>query len=485
MFPISLRAVLAASMAAALVLAAGCKENSRNVPGVDARRHVLLLTVDTLRADYVSRHDLPEATMPFVDSLLASGVKFTHAVTPIPRTSPAFASLLTGSYPHTHQVRTLFGTLSSEVTPLAELLKRKGFATVAVVSNAVLGAGRGLNRGFDVYDSVPFVGRGAVQTTNRVIHHLQSKTAEDAIFLWVVYIDPHVPYFPPTDLAKKFDPGYSGRYALHFGRRGLGESAYPADLGKAKAVFRNDLPERVNAHVRRLYAADVRHTDDQISRLLGWLRQRFGDDWTIVFAADHGESLGEHDFYYDHGDYVYDATLRVPLGVVLGENDPLRRREVVDPPVSLVDVMPTMMDLLGIPIAKPMERQIEGRSLLPFLRGETLSTKPLFAECGHSYYPDDVRGRVRFDVAGRFRAAISEDWKLIWTPGQSPDLEYQLYDLDRDPHETRNLYAEDHPRVAELKKNLEQWMRRGLPERDSAEPSESDRETLRALGYLE
>ncbi len=360
MSPISPRAALAAGVAAALVLVGGCHRTPGGESAAKTRRHVLLLTVDTLRADYVGRKDLPEATTPFVDSLLASGVRFTHAVTPIPRTSPAFASLLTGSYPHTHQLRGLFGTLGPNVTTLAQVLKRRGFATVAVVSNAVLGEGRGLNRGFDVYDSVKFVETDAVQTTNRVIRRLRSKTAQDSIFLWVLYIDPHVPYFPPRDLAERFDPSYTGRYKLHFGRRGLGESAYPADLGKVKAVFQNDLPEPVNAHVRRLYAADVRHADDQISRLLGWLRKRFGDDWTIVFAADHGESLGEHDFYYDHGDYVYNATLRVPLGIVLGENDPLRRHAVVDSWVSLVDVVPTMMDLLGIPVSKPMAEADRG-----------------------------------------------------------------------------------------------------------------------------
>ena len=145
-----------------------------------------------------------------------------------------------------------------------------------------------------------------------------------------------------------------------------------------------------------------------------------------------------------------------------------------------------MMDLLGIPVSKPMARQTEGRSLLPYLRGETPPAVPLFAECGHAYYPDQVRGRVRFDVAGRFRAVISKDWKLIWTPGQSPDLEYQLYDLGSDPQETKNLYAADDSQVAELKKSLERWMRRGRAgQGGSAELSDSDREALHALGYLE
>ena len=329
--------------------------------GTSSRRHVLLLTVDTLRADYVGRNDLPEPTTPFIDSLLASGVTYSRARSD---SDPAY---LAGLCEPPHRELSAHPPGSDVVRhvelgrdPSCRAHEQKGFATFAVVSNAVLGPGRGLDRGFDVYDSVAFVETDAKQTTNRVIRQLQSKSAKDSIFLWVLYIDPHVPYFPPKELAKKFDPSYTGRYKLHFGRRGLGESAYPADLGKVKAVFQNDLPEPVNAHVRRLYAADVRHADDQISRLLGWLRKRFGDDWTIVFAADHGESLGEHDFYYDHGDYVYNATLRVPLGIVLGKNDPLRRHAVVDSWVSLVDVVPTMMDLLGIPVSKPMAEADRG-----------------------------------------------------------------------------------------------------------------------------
>lgn len=456
------------------------------IPLVDyERRHVALLTVDTLRADHVRRDGGAPRTMPFVDSLLASGFRFTRAITPLPRTSPALASLMTGSHPHTHGVRHLFGTLGSDVSSLAELLRSEGYSTIAVVSNAVLGRERELDRGFDVYDTSGMVEHDAVRTTDRVIQHLESKTSADRIFLWVLYIDPHVPYFPPRELARSFDPTYRGRYRWHFGSRGVGETAYPADLGKARAVFRNDLPEPVNRHVRQLYAADVRHADNEIARLVNWLRERFGRDWLIVFTSDHGESLGEHDFHYDHGDYVYNATLHVPLGIVFGEDDPLRGEGEIDSWVSLIDVMPTLMELLGIEATAAVEKQIEGRSLVPHLRGESLPDRPLFAESGKAYFPEEVKRRVQFDVAGRFRTVVLGDWKLIWTPGLPAEEAYELYDLARDPGETRNVYSADHPQVPALQAHLKTWRARARAPAGLASPSEADREALCALGYLE
>jgi arylsulfatase A-like enzyme len=460
------------------VLASSCSPGSGKT-----RPHVLLLTVDTLRYDHVSGASHGQPTMPFVDSLLESGFRFSRASTPIPRTTPALASLMTGSYPRTHQLRELFGTLGEGVTPLAEILRSNGYDTHAVISNATVSAGRGLDRGFAVYDHSGLTEQGAVQTTDRLIQSLKARNSTEPVFAWVLYIDPHVPYFPPRELAQSFDPHYTGRYRWNFGGRGLADQAYPKDLGKAKAVFRNDLPERVNDHIRRLYAADIRHTDDQIRRLVSWLRENIGGEWLIVFTSDHGESLGEHDFFYDHGDYVYDATLRVPLGIVLDETHSAHGAGVIDAQVSLIDVMPTVLALLGV---EAPSDPIEGRSLVPYLRGDSLPERPVFAESGTSYYPEHVKRRVRFDLSGRFRAASLGDWKLIWTPGRPQADAFELYDLAADPGETENLYAPDHPQVATLKRQLHEWMARGgSAGAEGAALSKLDRRALCSLGYIE
>jgi arylsulfatase A-like enzyme len=479
-------AAVVAIVVMTIILLVGCggKRDRRSME----YKHVLLLTVDTQRPDYLGLggYDLP--TSPAIDSLMAQGTYFTRALTPIPRTTQALGSLLTGCYPHTTGLRTLFDSLSTDVWSLAQVAQLRGYHTVAVVSNHVLPPERGLNRGFGVYD---FAGdwRIATETTNAAIDHLRSYTPNDPLFVWVHYIDPHVPYYPPRELAREFDPEYTGRYEYHFGdtQGGTGNNAYPSDLGKKRAVFQNDLPDEVNEHIRKLYAADVRFTDDAIAVLLRWLRDNLGNDWLIVYAADHGESLGEHDFYFDHGDYVYNASLRVPLGFVFPVGDSPygeKRGRQVDDWVSLVDVTPTLLEILGLEMPAALPYSVEGRSLAPLLRGEVLASVPYFAECGYAFFPEMVKRRVDFDVWGRFRCVVHDDWKLIWTPGQTEEFRYELYNMVDDPHEINDLAAGNPDVTNQLVSLLRRWtVRSAGPE--MRRPSPKDLKLLRSLGYIE
>jgi arylsulfatase A-like enzyme len=463
----------------------GCGERpGEERTGPRPPRHVLLLTIDALRSDYLSANGYDRPTTPFIDSLLADGVQFPNAWVTVPRTTPSLASLLAGAYPHTTGVRTLYDRLAPEAVTLPQFFKANGFATVAVISNHVMTAERGLNRGFDVYDTADD-SRDAAMTNEAVFRHIAGRRREDPLFLRVHYIDPHVPYLPPPELAGRFDPGYEGRYRLSFGtvKGGVGDRAYPEDLPKARAVFGNPLPEEVNAHIRRLYAADIRATDDAAGQLVERLHARLGDDWLIVLTADHGESLGEHGFYYDHGDYLYEPALRVPLAFIFPPGDPRARGRTVGDRVSLVDVMPTLVELFGLGVLPEAVRQVEGRSLVPFLEGGQMAPRAVFAECGMSFYPELIRRRVRFDVEGRFRAVALGAWKLIWTPGQSPGQEYELYDLAGDPGETRNLHAPGHGQGERLKALLRTWWRPAAHPR--APMSEEDARRLRSLGYLD
>ncbi len=466
---------IACSLLAVIVTA--CGEVAKIRADREPSPHVLLLTVDTLRPDYLS-------STPTLDRLIAQGVYFERAVTPIPRTSQALASMMTGTYPHTTGVRRLFDSLRHDVVPLAVLAHEAGYRTLAVVSNHVLAPQGGLGRGFEVYDAAGD-SRDAAATSAAAMQLLSGVTSDPRIFAWVHYVDPHVPYFPPQGHARQFDPGYQGRYALNFGQviGGLGDAAYPEDLPKREAVFHNALPEEVNAHVRRLYAADIRSTDDAIGTLLRWIRGRFADDWLILFAADHGESLGEHDFYFDHGDYVYQATLRVPLAVVLPSSDPWARSGRYSGDVSLLDVMPTLAELMGLTVPSTLPYEIEGRSLVPALLGETLPDRPTFAESGMAYFPHDVKGRSRFDIAGRFRSVTDGRYKLIWTPGSEQRHSYELFDLEADPDETHGLQIEAHREFARLKGLLHRWLR--VPTQQPQGPSEDDLAVLRSLGYVE
>jgi arylsulfatase A-like enzyme len=208
----------------------------------------------------------------------------------------------------------------------------------------------------------------------------------------------------------------------------------------------------------------------------------------IVVTADHGESLGEHEFFYDHGDYVYTPGLRVPLFFALlpeGRPGGLSAGVTVEDWVSLVDVAPTVIELAGLTPTPGVARQLEGRSLAPILRGNRLSPRPVFAESGQSYFPDLVRRRVRFDIAGRFRTVVDGKWKLIWTPGESSETpgDFELYDLSVDLLESHDRYAAEPDEAARLKQLLFDWVRDA--DAPLGTPSAEDRDQLRALGYIE
>jgi len=450
---------------------------------------VLLLTADTLRPDYLSLNGQPLPTTPYLDSLLEEGVYFEQAITPVARTTPALASLLTGAYPHRTGVRDLTDSLSPEVIPIAEVLRERGYQTLAVVTNQVLGRPRRLDRGFEVYDAASDA-RTASATTDAALRYIDALDPQRPAFVWVHYIDPHVPYHPPPEWAERFDPGYRGRYQLNFGwqpRAGEPPSlhrAFPEDLPKGEATHRNPLPERVNEHIRRLYAGDVRSMDDELERLVTRLQELYHGRLLVVFTADHGESLGEHDFYFDHGDYVSNAETRVPLAFVLPQQHARHATGRRTGFVSLVDVVPTLLDLLDIPHSPALDAQLEGRSLAGSIAGKPLEELPVFAESGHSYYPDLVHGLVRNDVAGRFRAVFLGHDKLIWTPFAKASQAWQYYRVDDDPNETHDLAAANAPQVAQLRHHLDTWLARAGHEKRATSLDPQDEAALRALGYL-
>jgi len=392
-------------------------------------------------------------------------------------------SLLTGGYPHTTGLRTLFDRLSPHVGTLAELFRSRGFHTVAVVSNHVLSRKRGLDRGFDVYE-VSNTLRPARETREAVVRILSTTPMRRPLFLWVHYVDPHMPYVPEPATMQSFDPGYTGRYARGFGslETAEGRQGFPADLPKPLAVYHNPLSEAVRAHIRRLYAAEIRQADDQIALMVAAIKQRFGEDGWIVFAADHGESLGEHDFYYDHGDYVYTPSLRVPLGFYAPREPRVAQGKVVPVWVSLVDVVPTLIELAALNLPKAQSGQVEGHSLVPWFGESKSSPHPVFAESGKSYFPHELRRRVHFDVAGRFRSVVDGSWQLIWTPGLAPKHRYELYDLDHDPHGEHDLYTPGNPRAARLAQQLHHWYR--AVDSDESVPEADDLRMLRGLGYI-
>jgi arylsulfatase A-like enzyme len=382
---------------------------------------LVIITLDTTRADRLPAYGFGGVATPAIDSLVTRGVVFDEAVTVAPLTLPAHTSLFTGLYPPNHGVRENGGrALDPSHATLAGMLHDRGFHTAAFVGSVVLAADRGLSRGFDVYDD----GRGdgtqapkrragseVVDRARAWIERLDGKP----FFLWVHLYDVHAPQSLPVDV-----------------RRAYGDR----------------------------YECGIAYVDAQIGRLLDALaRRRVLSTTAIVVAGDHGESLGEHG-ENEHGIFLYDSTLRVPLILSAPGVGPRRVAGVA----SLVDVLPTVLHLLGVGV----RTSLDGVSLVPAL---THGRVPERAVYGESMYAARFGwGALRMVRDGRF--------KYIGAP--TPEL----YDLQRDPAEQQNLAHEHLATASALERVLIRMNWDASPARDAV-PLPSDRlEALKALGYV-
>ncbi len=367
--------VRAGGVALAAAVVAGCGAGSPE-PAASPARHLVLVTIDTLRADRLGAYGHASARTPASDALAAGGARFDRAFATAPITLPSHASLLTGRYPPAHGARHNGMSVHAGTPTLAGMLREAGFATAAFVAAFPLDRRFGLAAGFETYgDRLPrgAGGRPANERAGQAV--VDEATAwmaahRDArMFLWVHLFEPHAPYGTPGD------------------RR----------------------------PVAARYDDEVAEADRQVGRLLDALGSA-RDQALVVLTGDHGEAFGEHG-EIGHSVFAYDTTLRVPL-VMAG---PGVRPQVVAEPVGLVDVLPTALALLGLPPAES-----DGVSVAPLLAGGTLPARALYAE---SFAPllDFGWSPLRtLREAGR---------KYIAAPRP------ELYDLDADPGETRDLSA--------------------------------------------
>ncbi len=395
-------------------------------------RNVILISIDTLRADHLSSYGFPRLTTPHIDALAREGVMFRNVYSPVPVTLPAHASMLTGTFPPSHGIRdNLHKRLPDSAVTLAETLKSRGFTTAAVVSSFVLDRRFNLSQGFDSYDdrfqAVHKIGdfneRKGDETTRLATQWLAGHGREP-FFLFVHYYDPHDPYEPPEPFASKWaDDLYSGEVA--FTDHGVGEV-----MEKLKALG--------------LY-----------------------DSTLIVITGDHGEMLGEHG-EMNHGFFIYESALKVPL-IFRAPGQKAAARQV-DQPVSLIDIMPTIASLMGA----PAQKQVPGLDLSPWLASDRagLGGRPLYAE---TIAPTTYYG------ASSLLGVIVDRWKYIETSRP------ELYDLRSDPLESVNLLQREPARANAMGKEIKGIVATALRPQGSNNDAALDpaaRERLEALGYL-
>ena len=391
-----------------------------------ARPNVLLITIDTLRADRIGAYGYKAARTPALDRLAAAGVRFDDATAHAVLTLPAHAALLSGRYPGAFGIKLNgMGALPSDAITLAERLKTSGYRTGAIVASPVLARGYGLDQGFDDYDdrirgeaaetvAIADLQRTADEITTTARQWLGAQ--QGPWFLWVHYYDPHLPYAAPAKFAA-MTPG-------------------------------------------RPYDAEIAFADAEIGRLLAAVdRSRTA----VIVTADHGEALGDHG-EPDHGFFLYDATLRVPLVIAAPGIAP----RVVAEQVRHVDLPATIAELAGI---DPRAAGGDGESLVPLLRGATRKEVPV--SLAESWYP-----RLHFGWS-ELRSVRVGEWKYVAAP--TPEL----YDLRVDPGERRNIAAERSAVAGRLAADLSKMVGSFAPAPAvAAQPDPAAVERLQALGYL-
>ncbi len=420
---------------------------------------------------------------PHIDRLAERGVRFDDATVQWPSTWPSMASMLTGTYPATT------GVVWSPKRPLdwynrtiAEVLHDSGYHTGAVVSNVSLGKRMQFQQGFDWFveswsdassRDAPLVSfshradhqkqyTNATLVTDLSLRWLEQQPRETPVFLWVHYFDPHGPYVPPDGYASLYARAYAPRPVALESIPETQRQTPPGDPGPT-----NDL-----AFYMTRYDQEIRYLDDEVGRLIDAIARRWHDHpGLLVFTADHGESLDEHGNHLAHGKLPFQPDARVPL--ILTWPGQLPGGRVVRTPVALVALMPTLLELIGVPVPQG----VEAASLLPWIHDRGGEPPAIFGHSGIRKPPQAfVRQRhfklVRFnqpDEIERFGGAFA------------------LYDLESDPGETRNA-IDEHPREAErLRQELEAWVARTWrePARGSrgVEFDPRERELLRQLGY--
>jgi arylsulfatase len=327
--------------------------------------NVLLITIDALRADHLGCYGYRLETSPNIDKFAKSGVLFIDCTVQWPKTWPSMASMITGAYPKTTGMKVKRRFLPTSFNVMNEIFGEAGYATGSVVANFNVGKKFGFDQGFshfveswqdkwiERWGDVPFRFRpGMIKkytngtvVTDQALSWLEEIKDGSAFFLWLHYMDPHGPYMPPPDY-KAFFRDAHGYEPVPL------EKIHPYQIQKRK-----DKPITDIGFYKAQYDREIRYLDDEIGRLLSELaRLGLETDTLIIFTADHGESLGDHDYYLDHGKLPYQACAHIPL--ILVQEDVLPSGRTIKHPVGLIDVSATVLDLSGIKVPVSFEGQV-------------------------------------------------------------------------------------------------------------------------------
>ena len=436
-----------------------------------ARPHVLLITVDTLRADHLSSYGYHLRTSPMMDKLAQEGVRFDRAYTAIPMTGPSHFSMFTGRYPQEHGARINGVSLPSDSKWLTvpQVLRRFGYTSGAFVSAwPLIGRLTRLNRDFDHYDEelersyqVFHSMRWAEDVTRPALRWLDDHKDEKSLFLWVHYFDPHEPYNLREDFA---DPE-------PIGEPDPNEPQYTGEIAN---------------RIRR-YDSEIGYADMHIGRLLRRIDSLgMRDNTLVVLVSDHGEGLGEHGFV-GHGRWLYESTARVPW--IMRFPGRIQAGSVIEENVSLLDLAPTLLDL-----AVPEFRQEKhvtfsyaGRSQAQVVTGEespeSRSLRFVSFEGKKGFAPSWISWVWRPNSGLPFRIGkLDGNMKMIWTPD---DDRFESFDLSIDPRERDSEILKKGDRRYKFESEaFERWFESTNLAESESRLTKHDAKILESLGYI-
>jgi arylsulfatase A-like enzyme len=474
------------------------------------RPNVLVIVLDTVRADHLSVYGYPRPTTPGLERLAAEGVVFEQALAPAPWTLPSHATLFTGLYPAQHGSGRLHPRLDGHLVTLTELLAQQGYQTVGFSNNSWVSRATNFDQGFEYFEDFKGIWRvwrsisrltaaqiyqhffpvqlhgdrsgGAGRTNAAIRRWFDSRhDAGRPFFLFINYLDAHFPYHAPEPFRTKFvEPGH-----LRFATELLDAEAQdeadftppPIDWDPAKWGALSDL-----------YDGELAYLDAMVSELLADLRRRgLLDQTLVVITSDHGEHLGEHSLFL-HRFSVYEPTLRIPLLMRLPGRLPAGLR--TSNWVGLTDVLPTVLRLVDVRVPIEVAGELPGQSLV----GSPVSVPPDRMLIGDYEVPSNLlpRYRRRTKVSAEqehyfqrgLRSVHHENWKFIW----ATDGRHELYDLSRDSGETNNLVTQLPEQAAAMQAGLQERLA-GMSaiggQEQTPELDPETREQLRALGYVE
>lgn len=439
--------------------------------------HFVLITIDTLRADHLGYAGYSRATSPAIDRLADSGTVFAAAQVQWPKTAPSIASFMTGTYPRTNRVEALRVRLDDSLTTMAEILKANGYATCAFVSNVNASSLYNFQQGFDEFyemwdksKNTPRQNQGTDffsndQILEKVLAWMKQAPKDKPMFLWVHLLDPHGPYLPPE------------RYAGRFRQDEFTQAQ--KDVPPAFRIPKYQIVEGLNTRGEFIAAYDqeILYSDDVVEGIVKQLEStNLREQTLVVLSSDHGESLGEHDYWFNHCNYAYQATANVPL--IFSQLGTIPANQRIDTPVGLIDLLPSIVEVLSLD-AGQAQTQFQGVSANASLAGETRQDRPIYTQSRD----------------GQLAVRVGK-WKYIYDPRQSTrDMPVvaasQLYDLSTDPHETTNLVAlkvdtarELHTMLKEWETYIAQWQL-GIQSKSLDDAlSPADKARLKALGYI-